>query len=142
MEEKKFPIYRFELYWNQADYDNNSTSWYKMVPITLTDDDIYNEIQQHKERIVASQIEKGKPVSEFLSEKCELVENETWAITWFSHYTINQFDTDEEALQSFREYVSRKSLTKECLMGAEDEWRWKLCRCEHCAAKGRITIDH
>jgi len=29
-----------------------------------------------------------------------------------------------------------------CLMGAEDSWRWKICRCEHCQKAEKITIDH
>lgn len=142
MEEKKFPIYLIDLHWNQEGYENNFTSWYDMFAEPLTEEQTFNLLKSRKEYMVTHYKEKGTPILEFLSEKCDFVENESWTLTWFSHYTLNNFDTDEEALRSFQEYVDRKSRTNECLMGAEDEWRWKLCRCEHCTKKGRITIDH
>ena len=75
--------------------------------------------------------------------------------------TYNQFETDEEIEHSFYKFVDRKmkqnkknghGITEQyhydknrpfyCLMGAEDEWVWKICRCEECKKLGKITINH
>ena len=72
---------------------------------------------------------------------------ETWVQGWFSHWTFDVGQTDQEALFSFEMFVSRMqrlnyeghtytkytgddgkefSYRKDpyCLMGAEDNWRW------------------
>jgi len=63
-----------------------------------------------------------------------------WALRWFSHWTWDVGQTDEEALDSFAEYVAfvqdynnqNRKYTEGgcgydpiCLMGAEDRWRWR-----------------
>lgn len=79
-------------------------------------------------------------------------EKETWCLTWFSHYTFDVGQTDEEALSSFASFVDRyrnEGYEGRCLMGAEDMWRWKgaddtdpPCRCEGCKEFGVIRINH
>ncbi|MHC4297968.1 MAG: hypothetical protein ACYS7Y_11745 [Planctomycetota bacterium] len=94
---------------------------------------------------------------------------ETWCIEWFSHWTWDTGQTDQEALESFSRYVMR---TEElnlregtmkngfwqepyCLMGAEDRRRWHgakqgdseeptkaPCRCVHCRTSGKLRIGH
>lgn len=75
--------------------------------------------------------------------------DEEWAGGWFGHWTFDDGQTDAEVLESFEQFVRRmqRMIREEgheayCLMGAEDRWRWKLCRCEHCKAQGVIRIDH
>lgn len=93
------------------------------------------------------------------------VRNETWCLTWFSHYTIDRGQSDQEALDSFWRYVLRVEANNRhladtdpnriCLMSAEDRWRWHgtedgdaqkrtdaPCRCKHCKEQGVIRIGH
>ncbi len=87
---------------------------------------------------------------------------ETWCIGWFNHWTWDVGLSDSDVLESFHRYVIRTEVTNQregkmkdgywtepyCLMGAEDPWRWKSdagdppCRCEHCKARGVVSIDH
>jgi hypothetical protein len=89
--------------------------------------------------------------------------DDEWCLTWFSHYTFDTGQTDEEVLESFRNFVYRYEnnikRTQSSLMGAEDRWRWKglhypdgenaaaietdpPCRCEFCKRDGIIRIGH
>ena len=72
----------------------------------------------------------------------KLVRHEEWCLTWFSHYTFDIGQSDQEALDSFERYVRRVEhhnrvtpcfvgegkdrfpVDDVCLMGAEDRWRW------------------
>lgn len=100
----------------------------------------------------------------------ELVEQEEWVLTWFSHQTCDVGQTDAEALDSFQRFLDRKGVRMNygydrylgceiqkddyCAMGAEDRWRWSgandnhgnntppPCRCEGCKKAGMIRINH
>jgi hypothetical protein len=90
---------------------------------------------------------------------------DTWCEGWFSHWTFDCGQSDEEVLASFRAYVDRVERIQErerwdgieyrsrCLMGAEDRWRWRAspecgiespppCRCDDCKKFGLVRIDH
>jgi hypothetical protein len=75
---------------------------------------------------------------------------ETWCGGWFTHWAYDLGQSDKELLESFREFVDRKSRQSGyCLMGAEDRWRWSArdrslppCRCEDCKKLGIVRIDH
>ena len=54
-------------------------------------------------------------------------------------YSTTYFFTVEEIFNNMN-HDSKKPYY--CLMGAEDYYRWKICRCEHCTKLGKITIDH
>jgi hypothetical protein len=84
-----------------------------------------------------------------------LLRHDTWVLRWFSHYTIDHGQTNQEALKSFRLFVCRtedliRAGGTQCLMGAEDSWRWKgkeglpaPCRCEaaRSVASSRSNTD-
>lgn len=106
---------------------------------------------------------------------------EEWCLRWFNHYTFDYGQSDAEVLESFRQYVSRTKKKNQkkgykvydsdgrniielhiedgfwhesnCLMGAEDNWRWSgdnkngertkpPCRCAGCKKNGIIMINH
>lgn len=79
---------------------------------------------------------------------------ETWCLTWFSHYTFDTGQTDAETLASFEDFVDRVQSAhgeEAVLMGAEDRWRWSgaepgdrcpPCRCDGCKKSGVIRICH
>lgn len=95
---------------------------------------------------------------------------ESWCDGWFKHWTWDIGQSDEEALESFQQYVWRIEVLNErwrwengksedeskiCLMGAEDRWRWVSdeededgkrkpapCRCDGCKKAGVIRIVH
>jgi hypothetical protein len=93
---------------------------------------------------------------------------ETWCPGWFSHWTFDNGETNEQFLDSFQRYVDRhehyqhypdelrpKDYVVLMLMGAEDRYRWAgttdgdpehrtnpPCRCCYCKEQGRVTINH
>ena len=140
MGENKYPIYKFYASWDQDDYENNGTGYSIMYKENPSPSQLEDELKQFKLGILS----KHTGVI-FKQAEYEFVEEETWCSGWFSHYTYNQLDTNSEIERSFRDFIGRKKLLGEdkyCLMGAEDRYRWKMCRCEHCTKLGKITIDH
>jgi hypothetical protein len=155
MEEKRYPIYRFSATWNQDDYKNNGTGFEKMCVHALTEDELNIELDKFKQRI----IDKHNGV-EFINCECKYVEDETWVLQWFNHFTLNKFDNDNDVITSFEHFVDRKTEFNNknghynnemnmnnknphyCLMGAEDSWRWKVCHCEHCQKGDWTIINH
>lgn len=153
--EKKYPIYRFSAVWNQSDYQKNSSSCRQMYKEKLSDEDMNEKLEEFKTNVT-----KDKEEVEFLVSTVEYVEDETWVGKWFCHFTFNQFDNDSEAEKSFQDFVMRKEVKNEenghynnemntnrpegyeCLMGAEDRWRWEVCHCEHCEKNEWTIINH
>jgi len=161
MEEKKFPIYKFTARWNQDDYQNNSTSLNAMYKENPTEEKLNSDLKEFKNHIIQKQIKNNQPVTEWLELKYKYIEDEIWMLNWFSHMTYNQFEKDEDVERSFWQFIDRKMISNRqnghgeiekyddgdkdtfyCFMGAEDRWRWKICRCEDCVRLGKITIDH
>lgn len=86
-----------------------------------------------------------------------------WWMKWFCHVNLNYHDNEKDAFESFRvflegtyqninildvydcssmrkdTYLNKVNNREECLMGAEERWRWKFCGCEQCK-KEQITI--
>lgn len=93
-----------------------------------------------------------------------LQEYEEWCLKWFCHVTWDIGQTDDEAVQSFDRFLTRKGVRQNCdpmgfgraddggycAMGAEDRWRWRgendgdppPCRCAGCKKNGVIIINH
>jgi hypothetical protein len=161
MEEKKFAIYSFFARWNQDNYENNGSSFYKMYKEETTTEQLENDLQNYKQNIIDKQNKENHPVTEWLEIKYKYIEHESWVLYWFNHMTYNQFETDFEVEESFSNFIYRKKTLNRanghgeteqydyenkkpfyCFMGADDKWRWEICRCEHCVAQGKITIDH
>ena len=155
MEEKKFPIYKFYANWDQDDFENNSTGYSIMYKEYPSPDQLEEELKLFKYGILA----KHKNVI-FKMAEYEFVEEESWCSGWFSHYTYNQLENVSEIESSFEDFVERKEQSNKknghgtldsnpnskepyhCLMGAEDRYRWKICRCDGCKKLGKITVDH
>ncbi len=175
----KYPIYNFEIYWFENDFKGgrkkNSTSFRKMFK---------RKDEMPLDELIALQINYWKKYRLSLMKKKRnrnlstpvmwhtFLEFEEWCLEWFQHMTFDVGQTDEKALLSFRQFVTRKidlnhangyfdmisppinADTKKypfyCLMGAEDEWRWKgggdnlpaPCRCKHCKKLGILRIGH
>jgi len=140
MQEKKFPIYKFYATWDQDGFENNCSDYYIMYKENSSASQLEEELQLFKLGILSRHNDVV-----FRSIEYEFVEEESWCLGWFNHYTFNEFENDSEVERSFRDFVGRKKLLGEgkyCLMGAEDRYRWVICRCEHCVKLGKITIDH
>jgi len=176
-----YPIYSFIARWSQDGIQNpenpkgyeglpegriwNSTSFSKM----------YKEEQSQEvlNQFVSEWWEKysKKPNYPIVNPSdviltAEYKEHESWVITWFQHETFDVGQSDEEALDSFEQFVRRyenmQSLSYDMypenyhsLMGAEDRWRWygtidgtpdsespAPCRCKFCKEAGLIKIGH
>ena len=85
MEEKKFPIYKFYANWDQDDFENNCTDYYIMYKENPSASQLEDELQQFKLRTLA----KHKGVI-FHNIEYEFVEEESWCLGWFNHFTYSQ----------------------------------------------------
>lgn len=167
-----YPIYRFELKfavpvyapdWNDSWFEGlpeglqwDRTSSYKMFREELTEKELKREMD-----IFLYRFSSKRNVTGDIEKSIELARYEEWVCTWFSHYTFDNGQSDEEILDSFQEYIyriqkhNRTSENMISLMGAEDRWRWSgttdgtpdtrtypPCRCEHCKNRGVISINH
>jgi hypothetical protein len=182
--EKAYPIYSINARWSQeGDQSTYSPAWYeglpegriwngtgfkKMFKEEQTEESLNKFLNDWWEKYIKDEIDSMQIVNLVL-EKLEITfyENETWFLTWFSHETFDNGQTDEEALQSFKKYVTRKEELNYksqqekgedvcCLMGAEDRWRWRgadangeysedspaPCRCKFCKEQGVLRIAH
>lgn len=136
----KYPIFRIAIQWVEGSYRTNGTSFYKM----------YKEFPDFEEVTIFAEswwrsYNLSHVCGNLVSLSVEYIGDYSWCLTWFSHYTYDNGQTDMEFLDSFEEFVQGLELddSKYCLMGADERWRWKgVCRCVHCKEKGRVTIDH
>lgn len=171
MLEKTFPIYSCTLRWSQ---DGEHNPEYPEMHVGLPagrvwkdyyfnkmfkEDQTAEQLQDCLQEVWENYLKKENPPTPWITKsEWKFVERETWMLTWFQHETFDMGQTDEEALESFAEYVDRKQDTNwklgrdrdSGLMGAEDRWRWKgfedgsdpPCRCVHCKAQGLLRIGH
>ncbi len=182
--EKTYPIYRFTARWSEIsknksyeEYPNwkkglpedriwNSAIWTKMYREEQDLIELEGWMMQWWDEYLTKKDNEDKKMKLFCL-KVELVEKETWHLTWFQHETFDEGQSDEEVLRSFENYVRRKELLNNklreegkdeyCLMGAEDRWRWHgaepngkpsynnypaPCRCKYCKEQGMIRICH
>lgn len=155
--DKEYPRYRFTSKWLQAneegrDYDfgiqeapegyhwdtSGITIMYRTEP---TREELMETVRKHVEAI------KNKyPVVGEVAVTYRRLEDATWCIVWFSHYTFDEGQSDKDVLESFERFVRKHS---DALMGADERWRWKgfeggpaPCRCDGCKQTGRIFINH
>ncbi len=170
MEEVKYPIYYFEARWTQKrvvmnDYDDTHG-----LPVTrrwngTVFSRMFKEYQNRKQLDIAliefwQKYEKKGEECELFSLHAKFERNESWCLSWFSHWTFDVGQTDEETITYFERYVSRMQLSPNfetgiydriTIMGAEDRWRWKSgsdeyekipCRCKFCKEQGVLRIAH
>lgn len=80
---------------------------------------------------------------------------QTWYLQWFSHCSLNRFETEVEAFDSFYKFLRSMNEPNSGYdypsfgredgyvgMGAEDRYRWKYCECEDCKKNGITIISH
>lgn len=161
MEEKKYAKYHIYIEYDYTKENENKNS--SLSSEILIKEDSLKEINKFVKNTFKYR-EKFKKELNIVTKKIEIkfIEFTTWCLTWFSHYTYNTNLSNSELLESFEKYVDEKKefnfnineesiisfearVPKEkriCLMGAEDRWRWKLCRCKHCQKQGVVRIDH
>ena len=181
--EKVFPIWSFSVKWSESGIqDPEYPGWYKDLP----EGRVWNSTsfrKMYKELPSTNQINKyfynwwdkyklKIPEISDVTITIEFIENEVWCLDWFSHYTFDIGQSDEDALNSFEDFILRKTILNNdnghchneynfssklpyyCLMGAEDRYRWHgknedessetsaPCRCKFCKEQGIIRIDH
>ena len=164
-DEHTYPIYRF---WLTLSDNSHSVGGDRMFSERLTSEQAEKHLQEFID-INLDEQRDGKDGKytirslglDIVGKGWKLIGEETWCCRWFSHYTYNTHLSDDELLASFEAYVERHRVEQlglyenlevhkervgenwTCLMGAEDRWRWKgPCRCEHCTARGVVSIDH
>jgi hypothetical protein len=137
MDEKKYPVYRFTAVWDQDDYQDNATGTNQMFKERPSEEELSLKLEEFKANII-----KKHPSAIFKKIEYKYVEDETWVLKWFCHFTYNKFDKDSDAVDSFADFVSRKEEIDYCLMGAEDRYRWEVCHCEHCQKGDWTIVNH
>lgn len=151
---KTYPIYSIAISYIQDDiYNKNNESHDKDregLPVgRIRNMSCYHNRMFRKRPDVS--FLKQKYINNFLEEKkninptdidikIKLIDYETWCLAWFSHYTLDNGQSDVEILESFEKYVRRIQRRNQdegymndqgywqepyCLMGAEDRWRWR-----------------
>jgi len=168
MDEKKYPIYEFWVRFKD-DKDHNVVGVKMLEEVPCCWEDFLAVFVDWVDANLDGEHHGPGGTYTIRSLNLEIIDagwkflrEETWCCGWFQHYTYNTHLSDEELLESFREYVERQRpyicgsdepydcylerVPKDrrvCLMGAEDHWRWKEpCRCEHCRERGVVMIDH
>jgi hypothetical protein len=160
-----YPIYSFSMNWEQKgpqdEIVKNGTHFSRMFKTEQSNEVLQNIIDNHEKEFKSKYTIVGDIQSSF-----KLHVYETWCLIWFSHYTYDIGQTDEEAKDSFEQYVQRhedyqhdlnyrKIEGRVCLMGANDRYRWCSkdsndepnydqvpCRCNKCKEAGVLFIDH
>jgi len=162
-----YPIYDVKFKWPQeGEGCPDGTNGTSMI-LMLREKNI-SEVVQKSFNIVEELSEQHNVHPSEIDVKITFKRMEEWCLHWFNHWTFDCGLSDAEILKSFRDYVWRmgrlnrelqKYLIQEdgsrfyydeiCLMGAEDEWRWKgaddtpaPCRCKHCKEQGVVRINH
>lgn len=180
MEEKKYQIFEFSAkFVCDGKHDERYPKWSEGLPEGRIRDSV-STTWMSKEEVTEEQArEKAESWWKDFSKKSDkhpsdqnitvtFARRETWCTSWFSHWTFDVGQTDDEAIDSFERYVTRMEIENEknghynnqksqcsdlsyvCLMGAEDRYRWrnsdeehgKPCRCDGCKKFGVIRINH
>lgn len=153
--EKKYPIYRFILSWDQEGLDyRNSVCWQSMFKEEKSSDELQRILKKQME------LQKEKGTTSNVKFEWERLLDDFWSITWFAHETFNVFDSEEQSFKSFTKFVySKKKENRKngrygierdlenknsfyCFMGAEERYRWRLCGCDKCKEMGKTIIEH
>lgn len=154
--EKAYPVWRIHARWNNKEYQNNGTSFI----ITNRRNYSIDTMQRRAEKWFKKYIKDKYPnekIEPILLE-VEYFGKETWSGSWFSHISLNRFETEKEAFESFQRYMNTlkqkdysdpysgmyitKSGQEYCVMGAEERYRWVYCDCKICKRKGITLIKH
>ena len=170
----KYPIYQIEIRWIQdGEYDEKYPRWFKGLRAgRMRNSTGFSRMEKEELEIAVIRKDALKWWRNYKREKLEGKNPgrpkititgpryETWCLIWFQHFTFDNGRTDAEYLASFERYVQRYEHMQDypedwpenyqCLMGAEDRWRWVAdkdnshppCRCEHCKEKGVVRIGH
>lgn len=187
MTDVKFPIYKVSVSWiEDGEHDPESPGWWEGYPDGRVRNGTGWTWMERERDDEAAAVKAWEGWEKYRGEKLagknpRLTEfsvkhqwDETWCGGWFSHFTFDTGQSDAEVLASFARYVKRIQklnreeghmsnglwIEKECLMGAEDRWRWTAraegtgiigfgettsdppCRCDGCKEQGIVRIDH
>lgn len=151
---KEYPIWTISARWNNEEYKNNGISFTLSFRKNLTEKSVKNFAERWWKKYVSRKYPNETP--ELLSLDVLFRGKEVWFGTWFAHKSLNRFNSEKDAIKSFKEYIYRCKLTgndwdvryktkngyEYCPMGAEDYWRWKYCDCKKCAKAGHTIITH
>ena len=148
MEEAKklFPVYRLTVSYEEDGAKKEVDFAETMCPHEQSDEECREKINLIMDSFIK---EYPNALGHISLIDFKEVSKAEWRLIWFSHETFQKFKNKEEAFASFREFV--KSEVKKChdtgkdtscLMGADDEARWKICKCKNCKKDGRVVINH
>lgn len=150
VEENIYPIYSVTARWAMDDSRRDPTDapyWHEGLPegriwngtsySTMLQAPDLQRVEREAHEWWEHYEKKGANPSE-LKLTVAFVRNEAWCSGWFSHWTFDTGQSDEEVLASFERFVCRmEDLNRRegkvvngyrhdayCLMGAEDRYRW------------------
>jgi len=149
-EEVAYPVWSISARWNNESYQNNSTSFVVSFRRNFSDASMNRWAARWFRSMVARKY-PGEQI-EPIEIKVTSMGKRVWFLNWFCHKSLNRFDTEEQAFESFDRYligIGRlddgyhvTDLEGRTLMGADDRWRWKYCDKRCCASRNQTIITH
>jgi hypothetical protein len=148
MEEAKklFPIYRLTVTYEKNGEQKVVDFTETLCPHEMSDEECREKINELMELFIE---EYPKALGHIKLIDFKEISKAEWRLIWFSHETFKKFKNKKEAFANFREFVKAEILRchetgkdMSCLMGADEEERWSICRCKDCRKTGRIVINH
>ncbi len=151
MRDKEYPIWKISATWNNKSYKNNGTSFCVSFRRNFSQISMDRFTKKWWNRYIKKKY--PNEIVELLKLECKYIGKDTWYMSWFSHKSLNRFDTEEKAFNSLREYFSTLTLglddnyiTKNgheyCTMALGDFWRWKYCKCKACKRRKETIVNH
>lgn len=148
MEEVKklFPVYRLTVSYEEKGEKKEVDFVETLCPHKMSDEESREKINEIMELFEDEYPEVMGHISQIEFKEVAKAE---WRLLYYAHETFQKFKNKEEAFANFKVFVESK--IKRCndagidtciLEGADDEKRWKICRCKDCKQDGRVVINH
>ena len=144
--QKMFPIYRLTVSYEEGGEKKEVDFVETLCPHEQSDDECREKIDLIMDMFAE---EYPQALGHISLIDFKEVGKATWRLGYYSHETFETFKNKKEAFASFRAFVDAE--IQRChdtgedtsiLEGADDEKRWKICKCKDCKEDGRVVINH
>lgn len=143
---KMFPVYRFTVSYEE----NGEKKVVDFVETLCQHEQSDDECREQIDIIMGMFAEEYPEAMGHISLiDFKEVAKTTWRLGYYNHETFIKFKNKAEAFASFRAFVDAEiqrchasGIDTACLEGADEEARWKICRCKSCREDGRTVINH
>ena len=148
MEEVKklFPVYRLTVSYEEKGEKKEVEFVETLCPHEMSDEECREKINEIMDLFIDYY---PKAIDHISQIEFKEVSKAEWRSMYYSHETFLKFASKKEAFANFRVFV--KAEIQRChdtgidtciLEGADEEARWKICKCKDCKQDGRTVINH